>query len=105
MYIVVDENKVIRYLQRINNDDCFLSDYQEIFPIIDNILENKPILGQFSKEEVIIIEQKLENFINYVKGKDKNNALQDTFSINFRITPFNSITKPSPGYSFYLQIV
>ena len=76
MYIVVDENKVIRYLQRINNDDCFLSDYQEIFPIIDNILENKPILGQFSKEEVIIIEQKLENFINYVKGKDKNNALQ-----------------------------
>ena len=105
MYIVVDENKVIRYLQRINNDDCFLSDYQEIFPIIDNILENKPILGQFSKEEVIIIEQKLENFINYVKGKDKTNSLQDTFSINFRITPFNSITKPSPGYSFYLQIV
>ena len=76
MYIVVDENKVIRYLQRINNDDCFLSDYQEKFPIIDNILVNKPILGQFSKEEVIIIEQKLENFINYVKGKDKNNALQ-----------------------------
>ena len=105
MYIVVDENKVIRYLQRINNDDCFLSDYQEIFPIIDNILENKPILGKFSKEKVIIVEQTLKKFINYVKGKDKTNAFQDTFSVQFRITPFNSITKPSPGYSFYLQIV
>ena len=103
-YVLIDQNRVIRDIQSIKNFPGFLSDYRELFPIIDNLLENKPIIGKFNREEVHILNNKLEKFIDYFKEIDKNNAFHNTFQITYNITPFKNKDIPNIDYSFYLKV-